>query len=100
MTSQNRANNFALGFGNKAHSVFHDIRRTVKTNMLNAGIDKTHRDVILGHALQGMDTHYISPDEDTLKEVMRTYTRWLDEQMEKAAAIFDYSLDQTGFEES
>ncbi len=36
---------------------FHDFRRTVKTNMLNAGIDKTHRDVILGHALQGMDVH-------------------------------------------
>ncbi len=37
--------------------IFHDIRRTVKTNMLNAGIDKAVRDVILGHSLQGMDVH-------------------------------------------
>jgi integrase len=35
--------------------VFHDIRRTVKTNMLNAGIDKVYRDVISGHSLPGMD---------------------------------------------
>jgi integrase len=36
---------------------FHDIRRTVKTNMLNAGVDKAHRDLILGHSLEGMDVH-------------------------------------------
>lgn len=34
---------------------FHDLRRTVKTNMLTAGVDKAHRDVILGHSLRGMD---------------------------------------------
>jgi len=74
---------------------FHDFRRTVKTNMLNAGIDKAHRDVILGHALQGMDVHYISLDEDTLKEVMKRYTRWLDDQVEAVSADLDHALDQT-----
>jgi hypothetical protein len=64
------------------------------TNMLNAGIDKTHRDVILGHALQGMDVHYISLDDNTLKEVIRKYTRWLDEQVEAVSANLDQSLDQ------
>ena len=34
---------------------FHDMRRTVKTNMLNAGVDKTYRDMILGHRLQNVD---------------------------------------------
>jgi len=57
---------------------FHDIRRTVKTNMLNAGIDKVHRDMIIGHSLKGMDVHYIVPDEDALKEAMEKYTKWLD----------------------
>ena len=42
---------------------FHDIRRTVKTNMLNAGVDKVHRDLILGHSLHGMDVHYWPPQK-------------------------------------
>ena len=37
----------------------HDLRRTVKTNMLAAGVDKTYRDLALGHSLQGMDAHCI-----------------------------------------
>lgn len=37
--------------------IFHDIRRTVKTNMLAAGVQKEYRDIMLGHSLQGMDTH-------------------------------------------
>jgi len=31
-----------------------DIRRTVETNMLNAGVDPVYRDLILGHSLKGM----------------------------------------------
>ena len=50
--------------------IFHDIRRTVKTNMLNAGVDKVHRDIILGHSLHGMDMHYMSPSEDDLHRAM------------------------------
>ena len=60
---------------------FHDIRRTVKTNMLEAGIDKTHRDIILGHSLIGMDVHYLAPTEETLKKAMDKYTAWLDEKL-------------------
>ena len=62
--------------------IFHDIRRTVKTNMLAAGIDKAYRDKILGHSPQDMDLHYIQPDEDTLKAAMKKYTEWLDNEIE------------------
>jgi len=58
----------------------HDIRRTVKTNMLAAGVDKTYRDLILGHSLQGMDVHYIQPGEEALKQAMARYTAWRDGQ--------------------
>ena len=68
----------------------HDIRRTVKTNMLNAGVDKVHRDLILGHSLRGMDVHYLAPDEDTLRQAMDKYTRWVDDQFQNV----DQSVDQ------
>jgi integrase len=61
--------------------IFHDIRRTVKTNMLSAGIDKVYRDMILGHSLRGMDVHYMSPSEDDLHRAMARYTEWLDSQL-------------------
>jgi integrase len=43
-----------IAYGRKAANgvVFHDIRRTVKTNMLLAGVDRPHRDSILGHSLK------------------------------------------------
>ena len=41
--------------------------------MLTAGVDKVHRDLILGHSLQGMDVHYMAPDDVTLKEAMEKY---------------------------
>ncbi|NIO21725.1 MAG: tyrosine-type recombinase/integrase, partial [Candidatus Aenigmarchaeota archaeon] len=57
-----------IPFGQKEDNGFrfHDIRGTVKTNMLLAGVDKEMRDVVLGHSLPGMDKHYIEkriPDE-------------------------------------
>ena len=64
---------------------FHDIRRTVKTNMLSAGVDKVYRDTILGHSLHGMDVHYISPSEDDLHRAMEIYTAWLDAQIQSVA---------------
>ena len=70
--------------------IFHDIRRTVKTNMLTAGVDKVHRDLILGHSLQGMDVHYMAPDDETLKAAMEKYTMWIDDQI----ANVDQSVDQ------
>jgi integrase len=66
---------------------FHDIRRTVKTNMLNAGVDKVYRDTILGHSLQGMDVHYMSPSEDDLHRAMEIYAAWLDAQIQSVAHI-------------
>jgi integrase len=81
-----------LPYGRKTPDglTFHDIRRTVKTNMLNAGIDKSHRDIILGHTLQGMDIYYLSPSEDILKQAMDQYTRWIDDQI----ANVDQTVDQ------
>jgi hypothetical protein len=58
------------------------MRRTVKTNMLKAGVQKEYRDMILVHSLQGMDVHYIVKDDTALKEAMKIYTRWLDRQLE------------------
>lgn len=61
---------------------FHDIRRTVKTFMLEAGVDKAYRDAILGHSPQGMDVHYIAPTEENLKQAMTKYELWLQAKFE------------------
>jgi integrase len=65
--------------------IFHDIRRTVKTNMLNAGMDKAYRDKIMGHSLTGMDVHYLAPSEEDLHRAMAIYTSWLDNQIANAS---------------
>jgi integrase len=70
---------------------FHDIRRTVKTNMLQAGIEKTYRDSILGHSLTGMDAHYIVITDEALTAAMEQYTKWLDGQIKNV----DKLLTQT-----
>ena len=70
--------------------IFHDIRRTVKTNMLNAGVDKVHRDLILGHSLKGMDVHYMAPDDKALTKAMDKYTLWFDGQISN----LDHFLDR------
>jgi integrase len=70
---------------------FHDIRRTVKTNMLSAGIDKVHRDLILGHSLKGMDIHYLVPSEDSLMQAIDKYTWWIDNQIANVDLTVDYS---------
>jgi integrase len=83
-----------LPYGKKTENgiIMHDFRRSVKTNMLYAGIDEVYRNKILGHSLKGMDVHYIKPDVDNLKQAMTRYTDWLDEQI----ANLDQTLDQTG----
>jgi integrase len=73
--------------------IFHDLRRTVKTNMVNAGVDHVHRDVILGHSLHGMDIHYMAPSEEDLHRAMARYTEWLDDQLNLQSV--DHSVDQT-----
>lgn len=66
------------GRDNKGGLVFHDLRRTAKTLMVDAEVDKVQRDFILGHAMQGMDRHYIVPDDDKLMAAMDKYTNHLD----------------------
>jgi hypothetical protein len=72
--------------------IFHDIRRTVKTNMVNAGVDHVHRNLMLGYSLKGMDVHYMAPSEDDLVLAMARYTAWLDGQMQSV----DQDVDQEG----
>jgi integrase len=64
---------------------FHDIRRTVKTNMLSAGMDKVYRDTILGHSLHGMDVHYMAPSIEDLHRAMGIYTAWIDAEIQSVA---------------
>ncbi|MFC1534144.1 tyrosine-type recombinase/integrase [Thermodesulfobacteriota bacterium] len=72
--------NAGIPYGRKVLNgiTFHDIRRTVKTYMLKAGVDKVYRDLILGHSLTGMDVHYLSPTDNDLKRAIEKYTDWLD----------------------
>ena len=60
---------------------FHDLRRTVKTNMITAGVSKAYRDLIMGHSLQGMDPHYVAPSDEDLADAMDKYTQWIDDQI-------------------
>ena len=60
--------------------------------ILNAGVDKVHRDIILGHSLQGMDVHYMAPSEDDLHRAMARYTEWLDGQLDLHGV--DQNVDQ------
>jgi integrase len=81
-----------LPYGYKTENgiVARDIRRTVKTNMVEAGIDEIYRDILLGHSKKGMDKHYIQVKEETLTKVMEQYTAWLDSQL----ANVDHTVDQ------
>jgi integrase len=54
--------------------VFGDLRRTAKTLMARAGVDKAYRDAILGHESQDMDRHYLHPNFDRdLRAAMEKY---------------------------
>jgi integrase len=70
--------------------IFQDIRRTVKTAMARAGIDKVYRDTILGHSLEGMDVHYLKPSDDDLHAAMEKYSSWLEDEI----ANVDQTVDQ------
>jgi len=88
---RNTCDKAGIPYGAKTSNgiIFHDFWRTVKTNMLNAGIDKVHRDLILGHSLKGMDVHYLAPNDDYLKEAMDKYPRWLDEQIKNVYRVLN-----------
>ena len=70
----------------------HDFRKTVKTNMLAAGILKEYRDMIVGHKLKGMDKHYLVSRKPDLTREMECFTNWVDEQLENANV--DQNVDQ------
>ena len=63
--------------------IFHDIRRTVETNMVNAGVDRVHRDLRIGRVLTGMDAHYLAPPAEDLIRAMARYSAWLDVQLQR-----------------
>lgn len=63
--------------------IFHDFRRSVKTNMVTAKIQKEYRDTLLGHSLKGMDKHYVVVKEGDLKKSMKKYSAWLNGQVKK-----------------
>lgn len=58
-----------------------DFRRTFKTNMLKAGIDKIYRDKIVGHSLRDMDVHYIVPSDSDLQKSIEKFTEWFDRKV-------------------
>lgn len=87
-----KAAGIEFGMNKQGGLRFHDIRGTVKTNMLKAGIDKALRDKLLGHSLQGMDAFYLKFTDDDLRQAMDTYTKWLDQQVKKIKV--DQSVDQ------
>ena len=76
--------------------VFHDLRRSAKTNMVKAGVNKIYRDLLLGHSLEGMDVNYIveSGLEEELRQAMEQYADWLGSQFQQLA---DHSADQAIF---
>jgi len=94
---QTACKNAKIPYGQKTPNgvIFRDIRRTVKTGMADAGIDKVYRDTILGHSLEGMDAHYIVPSEDSLTKAMDQYTEWLNKQIEDVFLNVDQTVDQT-----
>ena len=49
--------------------------------MVYAGVDKVHRDLILGHSLAGMDIYYLKLSDDALRNAMEKFTLWMDEKM-------------------
>ena len=87
-----------IPFGSKKEGGFrfHDIRSTVKTNMLRAGVDKALRDTILGHSLQGMDAYYLKPSDEDLRVAMDRYTEWLDGEIAQASVSVSQNVAQEG----
>ena len=85
-----------IPYGRSAASglTLHDFRRSAKTYMAQAGIDKAFRDTILGHSLKGMDRHYIKPTEQMLTDAMDRYTQWIDDQIALELQSVDHSVDQ------
>ena len=74
---------------------FHDTRRTVKSYMVAAGLNKVVIDLMLGHSLRGMDAFYINLDDAVYHAEMEKYTVWLDDMVSSVNKV-DQSVDQIG----
>lgn len=72
--------------------VMKDFRKTFKSNMLRAGVDKTYRDKIVGHSLKGMDVHYIIINDDDLKNAMDIFTNYVDKEIESVNQTVNQKL--------
>ena len=86
--------NACVPYGRKTQNgiTFHDFRRTFKTSMLTAGVEKVYRDAIVGHSLKGMDVHYLVLSDESLKDAMEIYTRYIDEKIAKAQNLLTLPL--------
>ena len=60
--------------------------------MLTAGVEKVYRDAIVGHSLKGMDVHYLVLSDESLKDAMEIYTRYIDEKIAKAQNLLTLPL--------
>jgi integrase len=78
--------NAGVPYGRKTQNglTFHDFRRTFKTSMLTAGVEKVYRDAIVGHSLKGMDVHYLVLSDELLRTAMDQFTSWLDNEIAEA----------------
>jgi integrase len=85
-----RASGVVYGKKVEGGFVFGDMRRTAKTLMARAGVDKAYRDGLLGHESQDMDRHYLHPDFDRdLRVAMQKYHSWLKEEIERVVTTSD-----------
>jgi len=73
---------------------FHDIRATVKTNMVKAGVEASLRNAILGHTQGGMDRFYLRFSDEDLRTAMDQYAAWLDKQDAGAFANVTQTVPQ------
>jgi hypothetical protein len=53
-----------------------------------------HMNAESSRTTHGMDVHYLSPTEESLKEAMDRFTLWLDRKLEEASANVDQTVDQ------
>lgn len=78
--------NAGLVYGERKEGglIMHDTRRSVSTFMENLRIPESHRKLIVGHKLKGMDVHYVHPSDGELLDSMAKYHEWLEEKRKVA----------------
>ena len=91
-----------IPYGRKEENgcTFHDFRRTVKTNMVEAGVDQRYVDLIFGHTLPGISKRYVKPNLETLHKQMKYYSNWLENEIKNAMSEMesvDQDVDQSVF---